>query len=310
MFKVSVIIPVYNAENYLEKAVMSAVELSDVKEVLLIDDASPDNSGKLCDILLKKFDKVKVFRHPNNENRGAGASRNLGLQMASCDYIAFLDADDYYLPNRFDITKHIFERDKSVDGIYETVGVFFYTEKAKEQFAQWKGILTEGVDDFLERVEDRHIKSENLLMSLLSAGTGRFHTDGITFKKELLKKTGMFNPALRLHQDTDLWLRMAYSGKLVPGKYDKPVAIRGVHEQNRIHSLNINSRKNLYTSVYKWFLNKPLNPIVFRVIFKYYINNLYPWPTIKFAPVRKTLKLACMAKEIVKKPIIITRLIS
>jgi glycosyltransferase involved in cell wall biosynthesis len=309
MFKVSVIVPVYNAEKYLEKAVNSAVELSEVYEVLLIDDASPDKSGELCDVLAQRFKKVKVLRHPNNENKGAGASRNLGLKTASCPYIAFLDADDYFLPNRFKVAKVIFENDLTVDGVYEAVGAVFYSENAKMKFAKWKGILPENLDSYLERVENRHLNSDDLLLSLLTSNTGRFCTDGIVFKKKLLEKTGMFNTSLRLHQDTDLWLRMAYCGKLISGAYEEPIAIRGVHEENRIHGVALSTRAQLYKSVYNWFLHKPVKPQVFRLIFKQYINHLYQWSNIKNSLLRKSLKLGLMVKEVCKNPVSAIRLI-
>src|SRR5688572_18232560 len=107
-FKVSVIIPVYNAEKYLRNAVESAVNLEEVGEILLIEDNSPDNALQVCLQLEKEYDKVKVHRHPNGENRGAGESRNLGIKKSSFDYIAFLDADDWYLSNRFKRCKEIF----------------------------------------------------------------------------------------------------------------------------------------------------------------------------------------------------------
>src|SRR5690554_3354498 len=113
---ISVIIPVYNAELFLRKAVESALQFKEVKEVLLIEDGSPDNALSICKELTIEDNRVKLLQHPNNENRGAGASRNLGLKNASQDYIAFLDADDFFLPNRFEKDKEIFSRYEDADG--------------------------------------------------------------------------------------------------------------------------------------------------------------------------------------------------
>src|SRR5690606_16621737 len=93
---ISVIIHVYNAEKYLEKAVKSALKFDVVTEVILVEDRSPDNAYQICKDLASSNDRVKLYTHPNNENRGAGASRNLGLEKAIGNYIAFLDADDFY----------------------------------------------------------------------------------------------------------------------------------------------------------------------------------------------------------------------
>src|SRR5690606_18557017 len=108
MFQVSVIIPVYNAVNFIEKAVESVIHQHGVGEVLLIDDACPDGALVLCKELENKYEQVKLFQHPNAENRGAGASRNLGIQIVRFDYFVFLDAVDYYLPDGFKITEQLF----------------------------------------------------------------------------------------------------------------------------------------------------------------------------------------------------------
>ena len=91
-FKVSVITPVYNAEKFLTEAVNSAIHLDEVGELILIEDNSPDGALDLCRELEKQYDKVKLLTHPKNENRGAGASRNLGVRNAKFDFISFLDA--------------------------------------------------------------------------------------------------------------------------------------------------------------------------------------------------------------------------
>jgi len=72
-----------------------------VHEVILAEDGSSDNSLVVCTALAEANPKVKLFRHPDGKNRGAGATRNLGVLNAQCDLIAFLDADDIYLPKRF-----------------------------------------------------------------------------------------------------------------------------------------------------------------------------------------------------------------
>ena len=101
MLQISVIIPVYNAEKFIRRAVESAVILDVVKEIILVEDNSPDNALTICRKLEREYSKVLVFQHPDGQNRGAAASRNLGIIKASCELIAFLDADDFYLSNRF-----------------------------------------------------------------------------------------------------------------------------------------------------------------------------------------------------------------
>lgn len=90
---VSIIVPVFNAEKYLEKCIESIVFQSygDI-EVLLVDDGSTDNSSKICEFYRLKDCRIKVF---HQQNKGVSAARNCGLRNASGEYIMFVDSDDY-----------------------------------------------------------------------------------------------------------------------------------------------------------------------------------------------------------------------
>lgn len=90
---ISIIVPVYNAENELNRCVESILGQSFKNfELLLIDDGSSDTSGKLCDEFSENDKRIRVF-HKNNG--GVSSARNLGLQHASGDWICFIDSDDY-----------------------------------------------------------------------------------------------------------------------------------------------------------------------------------------------------------------------
>lgn len=91
MIKVSLIVPIYNTEKYLEKCINSLINqsLKDI-EIILINDGSPDNSDKV----IKKF-KDKRIKYIKKENEGIGKTRNLGIESATGEYLAFVDSDDY-----------------------------------------------------------------------------------------------------------------------------------------------------------------------------------------------------------------------
>lgn len=94
---VSVIVPVYNAEKYLQRAIDSALCQDYRKiELILIDDGSSDLSGKICDFAAAKDTRVRVI---HQSNRGPGAARNAGLKIAQGEYLAFLDGDDWMAPS-------------------------------------------------------------------------------------------------------------------------------------------------------------------------------------------------------------------
>ncbi|EON79319.1 hypothetical protein ADIS_0199 [Lunatimonas lonarensis] len=100
MSSVSVIIPVYNSQETLERAVASVIHEALVSEVLIVDDGSTDGSLELALGLAERFSVVRVLQHPKGSNKGACASRNLGLAHAQSDWIQFLDADDELLPGK------------------------------------------------------------------------------------------------------------------------------------------------------------------------------------------------------------------
>lgn len=98
-YKISIIVPVYNAEDYLKKCVDSLISQTYKNlEIILIDDGSTDNSLELCEKYKKIDNRVKVI---HKENGGPSETRNLGIKNASGDYITFVDADDYISANMY-----------------------------------------------------------------------------------------------------------------------------------------------------------------------------------------------------------------
>ena len=93
MPKVSIIVPVYKAEKYLNRCIDSILAQTFIDwELLLIDDGSPDKSGEICDEYSKKDQRIKVF---HKSNGGVSSARNLGLDHVKGQWITFIDADDY-----------------------------------------------------------------------------------------------------------------------------------------------------------------------------------------------------------------------
>ena len=90
---ISIIVPVYNVEQYLEKCVDSIINQKYKNlEIILVDDGATDSSGKLCDELAKIDNRIKVY---HKENGGLSDARNYGVERATGDYIGFVDSDDY-----------------------------------------------------------------------------------------------------------------------------------------------------------------------------------------------------------------------
>ena len=224
--QVSVIIPVYNAERFVAEAVESALDQPETGEVLLIEDASPDGSLAVCERLAAEHERVKLLRHPGGENRGAGESRNVGIRAAQFSYIAFLDADDWYLPGRFTPVVNILSSDESVDGVYDAVATECQSEAAAAWWRDHYGGLVTAVQD--------EVSAEDLFEALLSGDRGWFCTDGIVARRSLFERCGLFESTLRMSQDSQMWQRMSLVGRLVPSGAGRPMAARRVHGENRI----------------------------------------------------------------------------
>jgi glycosyltransferase involved in cell wall biosynthesis len=282
--KISVVIPVYNAENYVLQAVESALQFDEVYEVILVEDQSPDNALLVCQQIAEKYDRVQLYQHPDKKNHGAGPSRNLGIEKSTGDFIAFLDADDYFLPNRFDAEKELFKNPK-VDGVYGALGVHYYSEKAKKQYYSLFG-------DRLTTVYKKYDTYNVFLGQLHMLGSfGLFSIDTLTVRREALAKkmNSLFQPHLRMHEDTEFLLRLSYYLNLYPGIIDQAVAIRGVHENNRITKINsrvINpaiSRTLLWKEIKIW--SESENDISEEV--RLHIDRMYRSFEIAKAPVFK-----------------------
>lgn len=282
--KISVIVPVYNAEKYVTQAVESALQFNEVYEIILIEDKSPDNALQVCQQLAEKHHRVQLYQHPDKGNHGAGATRNLGIEKATGDFIAFLDADDYYLPNRFDAEKELF-KDPEVEGVYGALGVHYYSEKAKEQYYPL-------FKDNLTTVYKKHDPKEAFPGQLNMRGSfGLFSIDCLTVRREsMIKKLKpFFKTHLRLHQDTEFLFRLSYYLDLYPGILDQAVAMRGVHENNRITAVDSKKVNPARTRVLLWReINEwAQNEVTIPEDIKLHIKRMYRSYEIALAPVVK-----------------------
>ena len=96
MPKVSIVIPVYKVEKYINKCLDSLLEQTFKDfEIILVDDGSPDNSGSICEEYAKNYSFIQVI---HQENSGAGKARNAGIELAKGKYVTFTDADDWVAP--------------------------------------------------------------------------------------------------------------------------------------------------------------------------------------------------------------------
>ena len=129
---ISVIVPVYNVEKYIAKCIESVLG-QDYKniELILVNDGSTDTSGEICDLYKEKDNRVKVIHKPKSGQSGA---RNLGVEMATGDYVVFLDSDDFWLDNKLgDIVKKL--KEDNTDMLVFKSYSYYSEEDRYEHFA-------------------------------------------------------------------------------------------------------------------------------------------------------------------------------
>ena len=250
--EVSVIIPVYNAEQWLQKCIASVLIHDCVKEIILINDGSTDSSLSIMSSLALKESRIILLSHPLGKNLGRSASRNLGIRHAGSNWIAFLDADDYFLDNRFDIILH-----SAKEGYY---GMIKSETLVKREGANLGKDKT-GIQN--------NIKPSDLYDFLTTQGDQYFSLISLTVKKEAVIAIGGFDENLPVGEDTDFIWRLSYCHSLVSLDHTNPIAIRTIHGKNSYSTTN--SGRYLF---YKKWLNQndfPLSTEAKRRIYNAYV---------------------------------------
>ena len=103
--KISIIVPVYKVEMYIHKCIDSVLAQTFTDfELILVDDGSPDNCGRICDEYAKKDSRIVVI---HKENGGQSSARNVGLDIAKGDYVGFVDSDDWIEPDMYEILYNV-----------------------------------------------------------------------------------------------------------------------------------------------------------------------------------------------------------
>lgn len=119
--QISVIVPIYNVEKFLDKCISSIVTQTYKNlDILLIDDGSTDNSGNKCDEWAKKDSRIRVI---HKENGGLSDARNAGIDVATGSFIAFIDSDDFIYPGYFDYLYNLISCSNADMAVCQVVGV-------------------------------------------------------------------------------------------------------------------------------------------------------------------------------------------
>lgn len=158
MEKISIIIPVYNVEQYLEKCIQSVcAQTYENIEIILVDDGSPDSCLQICDDFAKKDKRIKVI---HKENGGLSSARNTGIDASTGAWLMFVDSDDFIAP---EMAKRLYETacKYNADVAFCTLTAFTEDENGYHEFKLWDAppdpdIAFEGSTILRKSAEERH----------------------------------------------------------------------------------------------------------------------------------------------------------
>ena len=182
---VSVVIPTYNRANVVGRAIRSvqAQTFEDWK-LIVVDDASTDNTEEVVSSFADS--RVRYYRH--QANRGGSVARNTGIQRARGEYIAFLDSDDEWLPNKLEKQVQVFENSKPTTGLVFTGMVHLFCDSQRVSIPpKHRGDLT------------RNLLIRNVVGSSSTS----------IVRKNVFDQVGGFDERLPARQDIDMWLRIS-----------------------------------------------------------------------------------------------------
>lgn len=262
---VSVIIPTYNSEKYLKKAVDSVLSQTyQDLELIIVDDGSVDNTRKLVESI--NDSRIKYIYQ---ENAGPSAARNNGIINSTGDYIAFLDADDIWPFDKIEKQVNIINK---------------YNDLA---------LVHCGLEFILEGENIRYFKkfknySKNVLLKKLLIDYDNVipYPSSVLLKKSLLNETGLFDTSIVCGEDWDLWIRLAQKGnfycinELTVIKYTPISSITSTIKLEKTESDHITTLNKFFNNLdnSKELLNlkpKAFASIYYNLALAYFYRNNY-----------------------------------
>lgn len=281
----SVIMPLFNSAVYLKEAIQSVLDQSWTDwEIIAVDDGSGDNTMELLKEYEKSCSKIKIFQHEGCKNKGVSASRNLAISKSIGNWIALLDADDFWYPEKL-------EREARIINSYpDAVMIYSKAERLEEESGK--------------NNNDNHVygsgsegEIKNAFRTLLP---GFFtSTSAVTFKKETFLKCGGFDENLRFAEDTLMFHQIMEHGSVYC--IDKMLSAHRIHKlsavSNTPHEKKITARFVVYEALIKK-VKKENIPIVssalvntgLKKIFRNYLIYPFNKPGLTFTYLARAIK--------------------
>lgn len=232
---ISVIVPVYNVENYIDRCIVSIVEQTYKNlEIVLVDDGSPDNSGSICDEWAQRDNRIVVY---HKQNGGLSDARNFGTARAKGEFITYVDSDDYILPDYVEyLYKNLVENDADISCCN-----FVYVYSDERLICFEKNVELNVVEK---------ITGEKACYDLMTSDLGTFFVIAPCklYKKQIIEKAQY--PVGRYHEDEATTYKYLYAADYI-AKGDKKLYAYYQNDSGITHN---KSEKNHRDVV--WALNE------------------------------------------------------
>lgn len=234
MTKVSVIIPVYNGEKYLSETLDSIIGQTFTDwEIVAVNDGSSDNSlNVLCEYQSKLGLKMKVI---NQKNRGVSVARNVAIDTSEGEYLAFIDADDIWLPEKLEKQIELLEDNRNVALVYSNLLNLIGKNKTQRKQLINKKLHRGKIFDPLFYFNFIPLSS-------------------VVVRKKIIEKYGNFNIHYKIIQDYDILLRIAEDNE-IDYVNDKLLLYR-IHINNISSNVEVKDKENLEL-IKEWIQKKP-----------------------------------------------------
>lgn len=260
---ISIIIPCYNAGNYIKKAIDSAINQTYQDfEIIIIDDGSTDNSKQV----ISQFSDSRI-KYIYQENQGVSVARNKGIELSHGEFIAFLDADDIWHPEKLKIQLDFLEKNPDISFVYSNITMIEESTGAK---------FTKTFNNFKTQ--------KNLIKNLILTPFNTPSPCTVIVKKSCLFESGLFDPKIKNGEDLDLWLRIAMHSNFYCINKSLATAVRkqdGITRtmnpldiiQNYTYILDKFFNETDKEKLYQKYKNKAFAFIYFNIGFHYFFTN-------------------------------------
>ncbi len=262
MLTIGVVIPLYNKESSIERALQSVFsQRRKADKIIIVDDASTDSSLHVVQSLMDDIN-IELIELPDNS--GVSHARNAGIAACDSDYVCFLDADDYWLPDFLVEVESVLIKNENTDLVataykYATNNGFV---SAKTKASQLSGKVVK-IDDYF---------------AWASSGDLPITASSVCVRRDSLKQEGGFNESLLMGEDQLLWSRISYMGSMLFIK--RELAVYDIVAANSACFNGDKTRPSPYLSMIKGDVGTGLAPQRLHASILRYIDRGYKYAAL------------------------------